>query len=93
MINIQHQDAPRNLHILLDVLRRREVRRVATDVPLSLALVYPDVVDVHVDRERQMFKVDSTEVRRHAQVGDQVLGYAVRTTLPHTRNSSLTKGS
>lgn len=49
--------------LLVDVGGSREVRRVATDVPLALWLVHPDIIDVHMHRERKVVEIDCTKVR------------------------------
>ena len=74
-----------NYNALVDVCLRREVLRVATDIDLVLVLVHANVIHAHLGRERQVVKVDETEVGRHAQVGDDILCSSVSNCAPPYR--------
>lgn len=63
-----------NLYVLANVSLSREVWRVTADVLLVRMLVYPDVVDLHDGWENQIFLIHETEVLRHAQVQENILG-------------------
>lgn len=56
-----------------DVGRRREAHWIASDVVLAWGLIDPDIVHAHRSRERQVGEVNVSEVRREAQVGDDIL--------------------
>ena len=84
----QHSSAPEMLGIDLriDVIRRREVVRIAAIIDPVRVLIDSDVVDLHLRREGEVVQVDVTEVKRHAKIGDDVhrfLRYRTRADL-HT---------
>ena len=56
-----------------DVLCRRKVNRIAADIYRIRILIHTDPVNLHHSRERQMLKVDETEVLGKPQVDDEVL--------------------
>jgi hypothetical protein len=57
----------------LNVLRSREILRVAANVYCIPGLVYTHIVYQHLGRELQILKVDTTEVFRDTKVDDEVL--------------------
>lgn len=59
-------------NVSVDVVGRREVWRVATNVDIFLVLVDADIVDGHVRRQGQLFKVDGREARTHSKIGNDV---------------------
>ena len=63
---------------------RREVLWVAADIFLPLGLIHAYVINPHMHRERQMFKVNETEAFGQSQVDDNILQLAFNdhTTLP-----------
>jgi len=61
------------VNVLIYVGLSREVRWVTADIFLSLGLVHTYVVNPHVHRERQMFKINGAEAFGHSQVDDNVL--------------------
>jgi hypothetical protein len=68
-------EPPKNtqIHSLINIRSRREPRRVASNINLILPLVHPNIVHIHVYREREVSKVDVTEIVGHAQVDYDVL--------------------
>ena len=61
------------LNVLVDVCRRGEGGRVATNVDGIWILVHSNIVDAQRGWEAEMIEVDRAEVLGHAQVRDEVL--------------------
>ena len=72
-LSIYHLVQSTEDNLLVDVSCRREVRRVAADVDVVRVLVDANPVDFHLSWEGEMVEIDEAEVRRHSQVGDDVL--------------------
>lgn len=53
-------------NVRVDVILRRELRRVTTDVLLTFWLIDSYPVDMHLNRKLKMFNIDVAKVRRHA---------------------------
>ena len=60
-------------NLLVNVIFRREVLRIAPNVDSIGRLIHADIVDPHVGGERQMRKINGREARGHAEVHDNVL--------------------
>lgn len=60
-------------HALINIRRRRKVLWITPNVDGILRLVDSYPIDRHRSRERQMLEVDVSKVRRHSQIGDDVL--------------------
>ena len=59
--------------VLADVGLGREVRWFAADVLPPFRLIHTHVVNLHVHRERYVFKINETEVFGHSQIDDNIL--------------------
>lgn len=60
-------------HALVYVIRCRMISRIASYILLSIALIYPDVVDHQVCGELEMHPILMLEAIRHSQVEDEIL--------------------
>jgi len=64
--------------ILVDIRRRRKVRRIAPNVNFTFGLIDADIVDSHCGWERQLGKIYKAKRWRYPQVKKEVhwfLGY------------------
>ena len=70
----------------IDIVRCWSTWRIARDtIGYPLSLVDPDVVNIHANREDEMFEILRLEVRRQSEVKDDVLGRNKNFGKVHTR--------
>ena len=60
-------------HLRVDVFGRGEVWRIATDVLGVLWLIDSNIIDSHMDWERDILKIHLTKLSRHSQVHQDIL--------------------
>ena len=65
-------------HSLIDIGLSREIGGTAADVHSARVLIDTNVIYSHGRWEGQVFQIDRSKVRRHAQVHDDILQMDVR---------------